>query len=181
MKNVQNIFGILKGVVDKKVPTLQKKMKDAQDVDEKIIKFQRAITDLQGYMERNRHDRAEVIETQSDIAEYEDKIRFLQGVKAGIDKIKEELSNADNFYKTYKDVVTKPKVIALKEEYERLESKLARLEDNMFSCEINMDKLERSAEVYEQSEKDLQNFEKEYDDLSLQSARILSEIKSLEK
>ena len=44
-----------------------------------------------------------------------------------------------------------------------------------------MDKLERSAEVYAQAENDLQKFDAEYNDLSLQAARILSEIKALEK
>ncbi len=181
MKKVQDIFGILKGVVDKKVPELKRKVQKAEEADEKIAQFQRAIIDLQGYIERNRYDRTEVIETQNDISEYEEKITSLQGFKSGMGKVKEELSSAESFYKTYKEVINKPKVNALKEEYERLESELDRLENNIFACEINMDKLVRSAEVYAQSEEDLQRFEEEYNDLSLQAAKILSEIKALEK
>lgn len=181
MKKVQDIFGILKGVVDKKVPELKQKEQKAQDADEKIAQFQRAIIDLQGYIERNRHDREEVVDAQNDISEYEDKISSLQGFKSGIKSVKEELASAESFYKKYKEVVHKPKINALQEEYAQLESKLSKLEDNMFACEINMDKLERSAEVYAQAENDLQKFDAEYNELSLQAAKILSEIKALEK
>ena len=98
-----------------------------------------------------------------------------------LEKVKEELSSAESFYKKYNEVINKPKINALQEEYAQLESKLSKLEDNMFACEINMDKLERSAEVYAQAENDLQKFDAEYNDLSLQAAKILSEIKALEK
>ena len=127
MKNVQNIFGILKGVVDKKVPELKQKKQKAQEANEKIAQFQRAIIDLQSYIERNRHDREEVMDARHDISEYEDKINSLQGFKSGIEKVKEELSSAESFYKKYKEVVHKPKINALQEEYAQLESKLSKI------------------------------------------------------
>ena len=181
MKNTQSVFGILKGLVDKKVPELNKKLETAEIADKKIKRFQNAISDLERYIEINRYDREATKEAQEDIDEYERNIGVLESFRKGIDKVKEELLYADKFYKTYKKVTNDLKIQNLKQQYEDLDTKLSVLEDRMFACEINLDETERSAEVYTQSKQDFAKFKEEYDRLFKNAMDILKEIKALEK
>lgn len=181
MKNVINIFNVLKSVVDSKVSSLNQQVLTADIASAKISQYKNSIKHLQKDIDINMYDRSTVKEDLEYIEQYENLIsehkkEVLQGNFA-----KRELQSAYKFYDTYRYVVNRPRIKELRRKYNVLESRLSSLEDNMFACEINMDSNQRSESVCEQAERDFAQYEAEYKEVSTRAREILKEIKELEK
>lgn len=181
MKRIIPIFGVLKSIVDSRVPNLEQQVLAADIASAKIIQYKNSIKNLQKDIDINLYDRATVKEDCEYIEQYETLItehkkEVMQGNFAN-----RELSEASKFYKTYKYVINKPRIAELRRKYDALEEKLSRLEDNMFACEINMDYSQRSEDICAQAERDYEQYSVQYKDVSNKLSGLIKEIKELEK
>lgn len=173
------VFDVLKGLVDKRVPGLKQQLLRGVDARHKIVSLEFRIADLQKYITNNRYDRAEVLETEEMIAQYEQEIKDLKTAAAKSDFAHGELNASVRFYRTYKTVKNQAKLDDLRYEYNLLDDRADKLNDLMFGCEINMNETERSPEVYEQALDDMNRYHNEYVAVISRMKQITKEIQSL--
>lgn len=175
----QELFFILKALVDKRVPQLKKDVNDGAAAVKRIASLQTQVNDAQRYMCNNRYDRADAMETMAEIAEYESEISQLRSVCSRSASSNIELDAANAFYRTYKAVEKGASLEKLRREYSDLESRADKLDDLIFSCEVNMNPFERSVEVCNQSAKDMEFYREEYKRVSDKMRAIAQEIRKL--
>lgn len=170
------VFDILKSLVDSKVPALNKTVSEGKKAAERVSDLQKQIGSAQQYICTNRYDRADTLETMSEISDYENEISRLKPICTKANLASNELYAAKNFYKIYEDVKTDYKIEELRREYYALEDRIDRLDDLMFSCEVNMNPFERSFEICDQASRDMAKYREEYDRLMGRVHEITKEI-----
>lgn len=181
MKNVREVFGILKNIVDKKVPVLKQRVAKGVEAGKTIYTLQGYIEDVENCIRINVCDVEYTRELKKSIEDLERKIQQLNKDKEKAVIASQELKQAKEFYRTYKQVVVYPEIKRLKERYDRLDSKLFELDDKIFACEINMDPSHRSEDVCLQSENDLKYYNLEYARIMEERNNISYEINQLSR
>lgn len=175
------IFNILKSLVDKRTPVLNIQLQQGINARSKIANLQSQIASSQQYISNNRYDRAEVLETEEEIAQYEKEINVLKGSASITDWARTELEETKKFYKTYNSIGKESKISVLNNEYEKLDERVDVLDELMFACEANMDKYERSPDVYNQAQQDFDKYHEEYKNIIHRMDCVLKEIMVLSK
>ena len=184
-KASMDVINILKSVMDYKVKPLRAAVdagKRAAQEEPGILEY---ISSLQNFINNSRYDRAEALEAEQEMADYEIQA---SGIRAKINRgtmAAEQLVYADKFYESYKDTCRKieiaPQLQKLEFERAQLERRLVSLENNMDACEINMTPSLYGADVANQSRTDYEQFSDEYDRIYTRLQHVLWQIKSLQK
>lgn len=156
------LFNILKGLVDSRVPNLQATVRAAHGAKERIEQLQVQISASQKYIENNRYDREEVKETEEEISKSNQEIERLRRNVSSAEHAQSELEAAAKFYQTYRAAKKQSELMSLKKEYDELISRAWDLEELEFGCQINMDSSSRSAELCEQMKRDMSMYRQEY-------------------
>ncbi len=180
-----DVINILKSVMDYKVKPLRAAVNAGKyaALEEPVICEH--ISALQHFIDNSRYDRAEAMEAERELADYE---MQASGIRAKINRANEaaaQLAHADKFYASYQDTCYRieiaPQLQKLDLERAQLESRLTSLEQNMDACEINITPNLYGGDVAEQSRTDLERFSQEYDRTYESLQNVLRQIKSLQK
>lgn len=174
----QNLLLILNAIVNKKVITQRRKLRDGIQAERRLSELQNQIYSLQEFISNNRYDRADTLEAENEIADIEREISECNAKMAAAEFARTELSAAAKFYETYYAGVKSANIAALQKEYDILDARADKLSDLMFACEINMDSDVRSRDLCEQSARDMAAYRTEYNNIMARMRKISSEIRS---
>lgn len=180
-----NVIHILKSVMDYKV----KPLRDAVDAGKRAAQEEPVvceyISSLQHFIDNSRYDRAEALEAEREMADYEIQASAIREKINRGNVAAAQLVHADKFYefyqKTCREIENAPKLRQLESERRALERQLESLEHNMDACEINMTPNLYSEDLASQSSEDYEYFSQNYSRISNQLSAVIKEIKSLQK
>lgn len=175
------IMNILKSVMTHRAKQLQHAITAGEEAKKQENLLEKQIDSLNEYVAANRHDRVEVRETESEIAEYEQRLSDVRSRIYAGQSAQNQLRWVDKFNVTHREFVYGPKIRELQSEIYQIEDKMDSLDRRMFNCEINMDEYERGADVFLQSQSELEYYRNEYDALSCQLSALKQELLMLNK
>ena len=180
-----NVIHILKSVMDYKV----KPLRDAVDAGKRAAQEEPVICNqigaLQHFIESSRYDRAEALEAEHELADYEMQASAIREKINRGNAAAEQLQHANKFYAMYKEtcksVENASKLRTFIEERAELEDRITKLERNMEACEINMTPDLYNANIADQSRIDYEYYSQEYNKLYDRLQQITWAIESLQK
>lgn len=163
MNKTQEVFSLLRSVIDYKIPEFKGMFVTNRDVDKKISDLNEDISVLLQYIELNRYDSNDVKETRAEIED--------------INKHISNLNEARAFYITYNAVMRGWDIDILRERYNVLSKQLAVLQRN-----VNLSEKNTLFSKYDvQVTKSMNVYKNKCKNISAQMAKIMKQIKALEK
>lgn len=163
MNKTQEMFLLLRSVIDYKIPEFKGRFVTNYDVDKRISDLTEDISVLLQYIELNRYDSNDVKETRAEIEDIQKQISNLNEAKA--------------FYITYNAVVRGWDIDILRERYNVLSKQLAVLQRN-----VNLSEKNTLFSKYDvQVTKSMNVYKNKCKNISAQMAKIMKQIKALEK
>ena len=180
-----NVIHILKSVMDYKV----KPLRDAVDAGKRAAQEEPVVCEyistLQHFIDNSRYDRAEALEAERELADYEIQASAIRDKINRGNMAVAQLVHADKFYKSYQDTCKKienaPILRQLESERSALERQLESLEHNMDACEINMTPNLYGIDFADQSRADYEFFAAQYENVYNRLHKVISDINQLQK
>ncbi len=190
MATKQQIFPILRSLVDAQMPKLRAATRDADKIPAQIKNLSDQIRYLDDYIEQNyRFDPRDCRDAADEIDDAHERIAALRARADAANRAIPQLDAATKFYQTYNTVMTPPQsrptinseIARLEYEYRRLDAAHSALCDKIDVCRINMDVRNGDDNLAVQSARDLEYYTAKSEQLAHQMQSIRAQIKQFQK
>ncbi len=181
-KDLVPVFNILRSLVDARMPGLRTQKQAGANAFAEIQHRQNCAADLRSFADRCRsYDPKEAREAEQDADEYESCIPELRRKQAAGLVAGQQMGHGIKFYRIYNDVVTGPRIRALRQEYDILSERQSSLIDKMDACLIYHHPAYRSQQLCDDMDNDLAAYIAEYDQVKQKLSELKQAISDLEK